>query len=45
MQTGWVPYADLRAAALGGRLTDAHTMLAVLLAGDRGLLGSPEPRE
>lgn len=45
MQTGWVPYAELRAACLDGRLTDAHTMLAVLLAGDRGLLGRPEGRE
>ena len=45
MQTGWVPYAELRAAALDGRLTDAHTMLAVLLAGDRGLVGTPDRRE
>jgi ADP-ribose pyrophosphatase len=45
MQTGWVPYAELRAAALDGRLTDAHTMLAVLLAGDRGLVGRPDRRE
>ena len=45
MQTGWVPYAELRAAALDGRLTDAHTMLAVLLAGDRGLVGTPDRPE
>ncbi|MBA2956409.1 NUDIX domain-containing protein [Nocardioides sp. MAH-18] len=45
MQTGWVPYVELRAAALDGRLTDAHTMLAVLLAGDRGLVGTPDRRE
>lgn len=45
MQAGWVPYAELRAAALDGRLTDAHTMLAVLLAGDRGLVGTPDRRE
>jgi len=40
MQTGWVPYDDLHAAALDGRLTDAHTALAVLLVGARGLAGS-----
>ncbi len=40
MQTGWVPYDELRAAALRGDVTDAHTLLAVLLAGDRGLAGS-----
>lgn len=45
MQTGWVPYAELRAAVLDGRLTDAHTMLAVLMAGDRGLVGARENRE
>jgi 8-oxo-dGTP pyrophosphatase MutT (NUDIX family) len=45
MQTAWVPYADLRAAVLDGRVTDGHTALAVLLAGDRGLAGAAEARE
>jgi 8-oxo-dGDP phosphatase len=45
MQTGWVPYGELRAACLDGRLTDAHTMLAVLMAGDRGLVGASDRRE
>jgi 8-oxo-dGDP phosphatase len=45
MQTAWVPYADLRAAVLDGRVTDGHTALAVLLAGDRGLAGTAEARE
>lgn len=44
METAWVPYAELRAAVLGGRLTDAHTALAVLLAGDRGLAGEAAHR-
>lgn len=45
MRVGWVPYAELRAAVLDGRLTDAHTMLAVLMAGDRGLVGARTRRE
>ena len=40
MQAGWVPYADLRAAVLDGRITDAHTAIAVLMAGARGLIGA-----
>ena len=45
METAWVPYADLRAAVLDGRVTDAHTVLGVLLAGDWGLAGRAEGRE
>jgi ADP-ribose pyrophosphatase len=40
MRTGWVPFDQLHAAALAGRLTDAHLLLAVLTAGARGLAGS-----
>jgi 8-oxo-dGTP pyrophosphatase MutT (NUDIX family) len=45
METGWVPYDELRAAVLAGRVTDAHTALGVLLAGDRGLAGPRQARE
>lgn len=38
MQAGWVPAADLLAAALDGRLTDAHTVTALVMAQARGLL-------
>ena len=38
MQTGWVPAADLLAAAVDGTLGDAHTVIAVLMAQARGLL-------
>ena len=40
METGWVPYADLRAAVLDGRVADAPTAFAVLMAGARGLMGA-----
>ena len=45
MATGWVPYDDLLAAVLDGRVTDAPVALAVLLAQARGLAGSARPRE
>lgn len=35
MQVGWVPFADLHEAVLGGRLSDAHLAVAVLSAGSR----------
>ena len=35
METGWVPFEELHAAVLEGRLADAHLALAVLLAGGR----------
>jgi 8-oxo-dGTP pyrophosphatase MutT (NUDIX family) len=38
MQTGWVPAADLLAAAVDGTLGDAHTVIALLMAQARGLL-------
>ncbi|GAA1774931.1 NUDIX domain-containing protein [Nocardioides hankookensis] len=38
MQTGWVPAADLLAAAVDGALGDAHTVIALLMAQARGLL-------
>ena len=41
MQTGWVPFADLHAAALSGALTDAPMVVCLLLARARGLVGSP----
>jgi 8-oxo-dGDP phosphatase len=40
MQTGWVPFDEVHAAVLAGRLTDAHLALAVLVARARGLAGS-----
>jgi 8-oxo-dGDP phosphatase len=40
METFWAPYADLHAAVLEGRLTDAPLVLAVLLAAARGLVRS-----
>jgi 8-oxo-dGDP phosphatase len=44
MQAGWVPFDDLRAAVLDGRVSDSHTALAVLLADARGLAGPTRPR-
>ena len=38
MQAGWVPAADLHAAVTDGRVTDGHTVIAVLMAQARGLL-------
>ncbi|MDF1606530.1 NUDIX hydrolase [Nocardioides sp. YIM 152315] len=39
METGWVPAADLLAAVADGRVTDGHTVIALLMAQARGLLG------
>lgn len=39
METGWVPAADLLAAVADGRVTDGHSVIALLLAQARGLLG------
>lgn len=43
MELGWVPAADLLAAVVAGTLTNAPTMLAVLLASARGLLPGGVP--
>jgi 8-oxo-dGTP pyrophosphatase MutT (NUDIX family) len=40
MTTAWVPFAELRAGVLDGRLTDNPTILALLLAQARGLVGA-----
>jgi ADP-ribose pyrophosphatase len=40
METLWVPYAELLAACLDGRVRDAPVLVAVLGAQQRGLLGS-----
>jgi len=40
METLWVPYAELVAACLDGRVRDATVLIAVLTAGRRGLVGS-----
>lgn len=40
METFWVPYDDLVAAVLDGRIGDAPVVVAVLLAQARGLAGS-----
>lgn len=40
MTVHWVPFADLRAAALDGRAADAPLVLAVLLADARGVATS-----
>lgn len=39
METFWVPFADLRAAVLDGRVADAPLVQAVLLAEAKGLVG------
>jgi 8-oxo-dGDP phosphatase len=39
METVWVPYADLLAACLDGRVQDAPVLIAVLTAQQRGLIG------
>ena len=38
METVWVPYAELLAACLDGRVQDAPVLIAVLTAHQRGLL-------
>ncbi|MDX6372651.1 MAG: 8-oxo-dGDP phosphatase [Nocardioidaceae bacterium] len=40
MDTLWVPYAELLAACLDGRVLDAPVLIAVLTAGQRGLVGN-----
>jgi 8-oxo-dGDP phosphatase len=40
MDTLWVPYADLLAACLDGRVRDAPVLIAVLTARQRGLVGN-----
>lgn len=45
METGWVPYAELREAVLDGRIGDGHTALALLLVGARGLAGGGDGAE
>lgn len=39
MTAHWVPFADLRAAVLAGRVSDGPVVQAVLLAEARGLVG------
>lgn len=38
MDVGWVPASELIEAVVAGRVTDGHTVIAVLLARARGLL-------
>ena len=40
MTTLWVPYAELLAACLDGRVQDAPVLIAVLTAKQRGLVGN-----
>jgi 8-oxo-dGTP pyrophosphatase MutT (NUDIX family) len=40
METLWVPFAELRAACLDGRVHDAPVLVAVLTASHRGLVGT-----
>lgn len=40
METLWVPYAELVAAVLDGRVKDAPVLIAVLTARQHGLVGS-----
>jgi 8-oxo-dGTP pyrophosphatase MutT (NUDIX family) len=40
METLWVPYPELLAASLDGRVHDAPLLIAVLTARQRGLVGS-----
>ncbi len=42
MRVGWVPFDELHAAVVAGRLADAHLALAVLLAGARASIGRRE---
>jgi 8-oxo-dGDP phosphatase len=42
MELGWVPFDELHAAVVAGRLADAHLALAVLLAAARRAPGQPE---
>jgi len=44
MQTLWVPYDELLAACLDGRVHDAPVLVAVLTAHARGLVGSGRPK-
>ena len=39
MEVVWVPFAELLAATLDGRVQDAPVMIAVLTARERGLVG------
>ena len=41
METLWVPFSDLLAACLAGRIKDAPALIAVLAAHQRGLVGKP----
>ena len=41
MELLWVPFADLLAAVLDGRVADAPVVIAVLLARAKGLVGLP----
>lgn len=41
METLWVPFDDLLAACLDGRVMDAPAVIAVLAARQRGLVGKP----
>jgi len=43
MEALWVPYAELLAACLDGRVRDAPVLVAVLTAQTRGLVGSDAP--
>lgn len=43
MTVEWVPFADLRAAVLDGRVQDAPVVLAVLLAAAQGHIGTGAP--
>ena len=45
METLWVPYAELLAACLDGRVHDAPVMVAVLTARQRALVGSGRPED
>ena len=40
MDTLWVPYAELEAACLAGRVRDAPVLVALLTARQRGLIGT-----
>jgi len=40
MDTLWVPYAELLAACLDGRVRDAPVLIAVLTARQQGLIGN-----
>lgn len=45
MESGWVPFADLHAGVIEGRVTDGPVVIAVLMAAAKGLLPTGSAQE